>query len=353
MHKDDLMTPKERIGNYFSGKEIDRIPILPFLGTIGGSVSGITLREGRASAQNQAFMQIKCYERLGNDLMNIDYGLHGLGAALGSKLNDPEDDIPAVSEYRLKDLSELSQLDISDCDSKKDLVLKQHLDATQILLEKYSDECGVDITVPGPFTAAASLYPVEKLLRSIRKSPEDVHKLMKLCTQGLKQVCSEFIKLGISITLCDPVASASILSVSNYNEYVKPYTAELVDHIHSLNTEVGYHICGNTTKILKDMVSTGVDMLSLDSAVDMLYAKQTVGDGICLVGNVDPVNVIMLGTAEEIDEAVKKCFIDASDNKNGFIIATGCDIPSKTPLTNLDAFMSSARKYGKIYKNRS
>lgn len=347
MHKDDQMTPKERLLNFSLGKEIDRIPIIPFLGTIGGKISGMSLREGRLNSKNEAFMQIECYKRLGNDLLTIDYGLHGIGIALGSKTNDPEDDIPAITDFILKDLNDINKLDIGRCNSSKDINLKNHLEASEILLDKLSLECGVDITIPGPFTAAASIYPIEKLLRATRKTPELVHTLLNLCNEGIKSVCSEFAKLGVSFTICDPVASSSILSLDNYIKFVKPYTIELVNHIHTLNSEAGYHICGNTTKILSEMVNTGVDLLSLDSAVDLEFAKQTVGNKICLVGNVDPVNVVFLGTKEQIFDAVKNCFIKGFNSPNGFIIATGCDIPSKTSLENVDAFMAASRKYGK------
>lgn len=347
MHKDDRMTPKERLLGFSKGEEIDRIPIIPFLGTIGGKISGMTLREGRLNSKNEAFMQIACYKRLGNDLLTIDYGLHGIGIALGSKTNDPEDDIPAITDFVLDKLSDINNLDINRCSSLKDINLKNHLEASEILLDKFHEECGVDVTIPGPFTAAASIYPIAQLLRATRKSPESVHNLLALCNDGIKAVCNEFSKLGVSFTICDPVASSSIISVSNYNDFVKPYTIELVNHIHQLGTDAGYHICGNTTKILTEMVDTGVDLLSLDSAVDLEFAKKTVGDRICLVGNVDPVNTILLGNKVQIYEAVKECFIKASDSPNGFIIATGCDIPSRTSLENIDAFMEASRKYGK------
>ncbi len=347
MHKDDQMTPKERLLNFSKGKEIDRIPIIPFLGTIGGKISGMSLKEGRLNSKNEALMQIACYERLGNDLLTIDYGLHGIGIALGSKTNDPEDDIPAITEFILNDLSDVNKLDIYKCSSSKDINLKNHLEASEILLDKLSVECGVDVTIPGPFTAAASIYPIEKLLRATKKSPELVHQLLRLCNESLKSVCSEFAKLGVTFTICDPVASCNIISLDNYIQFVKPYTIELVEYLHNLNTDAGYHICGNTSKILTEMVNTGVDLLSLDSAVDLEFAKQTVGSQICLVGNVDPVNIILLGNKEQIFDAVKNCFIKASDSPNGFIIATGCDIPSRTSLENVDAFMEASRKYGK------
>ena len=111
MHKDDQMTPKERLAGFFSNKPIDRIPILPFVTSVSGKVAGMTHKEKRSCAKNQAKAQIACYERFGNDSISIEYGLHGIGIALGSKTNDPEDGVPAIIDHYLKNLKDLNCLD--------------------------------------------------------------------------------------------------------------------------------------------------------------------------------------------------------------------------------------------------
>ena len=100
MHKDDQMTPKERLAGFFSNKPIDRIPILPFVTSVSGKVAGMTHKEKRSCAKNQAKAQIACYERFGNDSISIEYGLHGIGIALGSKTNDPEDGVPLLKKIK-------------------------------------------------------------------------------------------------------------------------------------------------------------------------------------------------------------------------------------------------------------
>lgn len=347
MHKDDQMTPLERMAAFSQGKEIDRIPAMPFLSTVGPRIAGISLRELRASGKNEAEVQIAAYERLGADVLTVDYGLHGVGTALGSRTNNPEFGVPAIIDFVLKDLKDINTLDPSLAELPKDIELRNHCEAVEILLDKLGHECGVDVTISGPFTAASSIYPTAEVLRATKKDSENLHRLLSFCTDILKNICKEFNKYGVSFTLCDPTASGTVLKASQYKEFVFPYTKELVSYIHGLGGEVAYHICGDSTKIMEDMVDTGVDLLSLDNIVDMECAKNKVGDRICIVGNVDPVDVIMLGDATGIDQAVKECFRKSYDSPKGFIIATGCDIPYDTPLENVDMFMQCARKYGK------
>ena len=50
MHKDDQMTPIERMGAMFAGKEFDRLPMMPFVISYAPNVLGETQRWYRESA---------------------------------------------------------------------------------------------------------------------------------------------------------------------------------------------------------------------------------------------------------------------------------------------------------------
>jgi uroporphyrinogen decarboxylase len=347
MHKKDSMTPNERLAAFSKGEPVDRIPAMPFLSTVGPRLVGMTLREMRSSPRNEAFVQTECYKMLGNDSLTADYGLHGIGIALGSETNDPEDAVPGISKYAMDDLKDIDKLDMSKVERKNDTEFAKRYEAAEIMLDEMGGECGVDVTISGPFTAAASVYPTAFLLRAVRRDPENAHKLIRFCTESIKSVCRDFSSLGVSFTLCDPIASGTILRKADYLDFVFPYTCELVDEIHSFGTSAGYHICGNTTNIVESMVDTGVDLLSLDNVVDMRAAKGKVGNRVCIVGNVDPVKVMLEGTADDVESAVRGCFAQAWDSPCGFILATGCDIPNASPAENVERFMDAARKYGK------
>lgn len=347
MHKDDQMTPKERMTAFTTGQEMDRIPIMPFISTISSRIAGMNLREMRSGPKTEAESQLSGYRRLGHDCLISDYGLHGIGIALGTSVNNPEHGVIAIQEYVLDDLSKINELDMEKVKRKNDPKLARHYAAAEIILEEAGDECGLSVILAGPFTAAASIYPTDKLLRAMVRDPENVHRLLRFCTDCLKTVCREYLDLGVAFFICDPVASGTMMKKQNYLDFVYPYTRELVDDIHNLGASAGYHICGNTTKIIEPMVDTGVDILSLDNVVDMELAKQKVGGRICIVGNIDPTGVMMLGGADDIDAAIKICFRKAADSDCGFIPATGCDVPYGAPLENLDNFMTAGRKYGR------
>ncbi len=347
MHKDDQMTPNERLGAFMSGESMDRILTMPVVCSMSGLVLGMSHKEKRSTALNEALAQVACYERFGNDLAIIEYGLHGIGVALGSKMSDPEDSIPAIIENVLSDLNDVDKLDITKADIENDEKFKLHVEAAKILIDKIGHEVPVGTLISGPFTAAASIYKMENLLRATRRNPEKLHELIKLCTEGLKKVCREFIKTGSLILLCDPIASGTILHRKQYLEFVLPYTIDLIKDIHDANGMICYHICGDTTYIVGDMVKSGCDMISVDNLVDLEHTKHTVGDKVPILGNVDPVEVLTLGDFNDIDLAVKECIQKAYDSPCGYILASGCDLSGNVPLENIDQFMASARRYGK------
>lgn len=347
MHKHDKMTPNERLAAFMTGKPMDRILAMPVACSMSGLALGMTHKEKRSSALNEALAQVACYERFGNDLTIIEYGLHGVGAALGSEMSDPEDAVPAIIKYALEDLNDVGTLDMSRLELKNDKKFQLHIEATKILIEKIGNEAPTGVLISGPFTAAASVFKTENLLRATRKNPEKLHELIRFCTEGLKMIYREFIKAGAMILMCDPIASGTILNRKQYLEFVLPYTIELMKDIHEAQGMVCYHICGDTTSIVGDMVKSGCDMMSIDNRVDLVHAKKEVGDKVPLLGNVDPVEVLYLGNRNDVDLAVKTCLQKAYDSPCGYILASGCDLSGNLPLENIDQFMESARKYGK------
>lgn len=347
MHKNDQMTPNQRLAAFMTGKPMDRILAMPVACSMSGLALGMTHKEKRSSALNEAKAQIACYERFGNDLAIVEYGLHGVGAALGSEMSDPEDSVPAIMKYVLDDLNDVDKLDMSKLELKNDKAFQLHLEAGRILKKEIGNEVPIGVLITGPFTAASSIYKTENLLRATRKNPEKLHQLIRFCTEALKMIYKEFIKEGLLILLCDPIASGTILNKKQYLEFVLPYTQELVKEIHDAKGMVCYHICGDTTAIVEEMVKSGCDMLSIDNRVDLAYTKQVAGNKVPILGNVDPVEKLILGSADDVDLAVKECLQKAYDSPCGYILASGCDLSGAVPLENIDQFMASARKYGK------
>lgn len=348
MHKDDQMTPMERLQGFLTGGEMDRLLAMPLICSMSGKANNMTHREKRATGRSEADCQIAAYKRFGNDLFITEYGLHTVGKALGTEMADPEDAVPHITHNVLQDLDKAEELDFERVLPQNSPDAQKHLECARILTQEWGHEVPQGTLICGPFTAVASIMPTEMLLRAVRKRPDVVHYLLRQCTEVLKELHKAFIAEGSMILFCEPIATGSIANPKEYLEFVKPYTIELMQNIHDNGGMVCYHICGDTKKIISYMVETGPDMISVDNRVPLDYAKELVQPYMPLVGNVDPVEKMILGTPEEVDEACKKCIQIGYDCAHGYILCTGCDLNGDVPLENLDAFMAAARKYGKM-----
>ena len=136
MNKNDQMTPMERLGGFLTGGEMDRILAMPLICSMSGKCAGMTHKEKRSTAENEAKCQIEAYNRFGNDVLIAEYGLHTVGKSLGSKMSNPEDAVPAIIEHVLKDLSDIDQLDFEKVKLKNSKDFQLHLECAKIMIDR-------------------------------------------------------------------------------------------------------------------------------------------------------------------------------------------------------------------------
>ncbi|MCL2295747.1 MAG: uroporphyrinogen decarboxylase family protein, partial [Methanomassiliicoccaceae archaeon] len=93
------------------------------------------------------------------------------------------------------------------------------------------------------------------------------------------------------------------------------------------------------------------DCFSFDHAVDVAKAKRMAGKKMAIMGNIDPVSLIMSGTPDDI---ATECYriIDTAGRDGGLILAPGCETPQSSPDENVRAMGQSGIDYWKNRSNR-
>jgi len=94
------------------------------------------------------------------------------------------------------------------------------------------------------------------------------------------------------------------------------------------------------------MTKAGADCISIDNEADLLEAKHKVGDKVQPMGNVKPSEIMLEGIVPEVKKAVFQCIRQAYDNPKGYIVASGCSLPTETPFKNIHAMMDAVRDIG-------
>ncbi len=341
-HLKDEMTPKERIAAMDAGNDLDRIPCIPLLGEPSTRLIGTTVSQYWHSPQLMVEAEIAAFNRFGHDSLGLGPDAYGIAEAMGANVIFPEDNIPFVKDVFITDYSMLASLE--PLNPYKDGRIPLFLQACEMLREAAGDIIGIGCSVAGPFTIAAYLRGVENILKDVHKNPEQVHRLLYLVTESCKNCIDALSVYDIGISMADPLASGTVIGPNIFKEFVSPYFREIIKTaIEKTGKKPSLHLCGNTYKIWQEIASLNISLFSLDNVVDIGRARDEIGDKVRLMGNVDPSNVIMRGNKTTILAAAAECIKKAGDNPKGFILSSGCQIPIKTPMHNIDYFMEAAR----------
>ncbi len=115
----------------------------------------------------------------------------------------------------------------------------------------------------------------------------------------------------------------------------------MVENLKGHNIQLAYHICGDATAIVGDMVETGATVLELDYKVNLPAVKAATRGRATVLGPVDLSGVLALGSLDDVDAAAQEA-IEILGEDGGLILGPGCALPPKTPPENVHA-LSAAR----------
>lgn len=201
------------------------------------------------------------------------------------------------------------------------------------------------VTSWGPLTNAGHLIGTEELMMSIALDPDEVKRLLKFCAEYSAEAYKAELAAGF-IDDCDcimpgePTASGDLISPEMFEEYSLPYVQTEMRAIRAAGANPSLHICGDTSGHLPLMAQSGALALAIEQKVDPYAAVKLVGGKAALVGNVGPVEPLMLGTPEQVRKDTLRC-IDA-----GFqVIHPGCALPPETPTANLRAMTDATKAF--------
>jgi uroporphyrinogen decarboxylase len=121
-------------------------------------------------------------------------------------------------------------------------------------------------------------------------------------------------------------------------EFSSDYIKRIIDELQSRDFVFCYHNCSNAIeKKVDSVLATGAKMFHFGDQADMWQLLETMPDDVIVMGNISPSAVFMCDSTDKMaldtQTLRRKCMIH--DN---FMISSGCDIPAKTPLENVDKF---------------
>jgi MtaA/CmuA family methyltransferase len=260
---------------------------------------------------------------------------------LGLEVEWPADSLPIRRAILLRAPEDAIRLQlVAPEDGRR---MSDRLNAVRVLRERVGDDVPVMGWVEGAFALASVLRGDTNLLLDIHDRPE-----------WLKELLDRLVEVGVAFARAQVAAGAhivglgdsmgSLVSPKQYREFVLPYEQRVFAAVKEAGAIPRLHICGNTSHIVADMAQSGARIVDLDWMVDLRRAAGVFGlQGPAPCGNFDPVAVMLQGTPEDVEAAVRAC---AAAGGPRHFSAAGCEVPDRTPDTNLLAHARALRELG-------
>ncbi len=311
------------------------VPVAPLMGFPGAQLSGTTIKENLEDAATQVESLKSLYERYSPAAMFTMMDLTLEAEALGLRLLKPEDASYTVLEHPIEKEADLLKLKIPN--PAKDARMPMVLDVVKRMHESFA--CLNIAYIVGPYTLAGLLNGASRVIKNVLKKPEFLKELLEITTIVIEEYAQALINAGAD-ALCILEPTATLLSPAQFDEFSGVYVKRITD---KCKAPVILHICGNTTRIINNMVLTKVDGLSLDSMVNFAEVKEMIPENMILMGNLDPVSMIAYGEKDVVKKNIRELLGVMKDKKN-FVLSTGCDLPKDADLDNIQLMFELAKE---------
>lgn len=337
------VTPKEHVMSAINGEAQGVPPVAIFTQSVTVSMMerrNIFWPDANYDAQQMAILGSAAAEDFGFEAVRSPFSLTAEAERLGCYVdrgNERSTPMVTTHPYRFVPAEDIFP-EIPSFEPDKFVSggnIAQIIESIEILSETKGDTYPVVAGFSGPLIVAGGLVGIEELIMGTLISADETKKIVSGTMTVLKRYVQELSQAGADIIqLTDGIASPDLLPPYLFDKFAGGFFKELFGAAGEAKTSL--HMCGDTTEILKNMVATGADCLSIEERVDPYFAKRTVGDDAVLVGSVGPVIPLLRGTPEDVITSAIG-YVDA-----GFgIIAPGCGLSPLTSDVNLRAFRNA------------
>lgn len=309
--------------------------VIPLIGAPGAKLTNTTYKQNLTDTRIQYSSVKAIFTRFLPDGIFPFMDLTVEAEALGLSIKFPENEPPSIINHPVKDIESLNII------RKSWKGISGRMNIFIDVVKKMAEELNTlkGAYVIGSFTLAGELMGVNDIAINTLLMPDLVKDVIDFSVEVISSYTSALFDAGADVVVVlEP--TAVILSPAMYEEFsLKPFK-KLLSNVG--DKPLILHICGNTTHLVENMSKSGAVGLSLDSDVNFSEVIKKVPENIALIGNINPVKVIMQGTPPIVEKEVMELKDKMKDYEN-FILSSGCDIPFDTPLENIEAFMRAGR----------
>ena len=247
--------------------------------------------------------------------------------------------MPSVTGRLLTDEAAIESLEVPALNRGR---IAQYLKANMLAAKSIADRPVLAGCI-GPYSLAGRLYDMSEIMMLIYINPEAAAVLLQKCTDFITRYCLALKATGVSgVVMAEP--AAGLLSNEDCQQYSSVYVKQIIDKVQDDNFAVILHNCGNTGHCTQAMVTTGAMGYHFGNKINMVDALKEVPADALAMGNLDPVGIFKMSTAEQVKQATLQLLNETAAYPN-FVLSSGCDTPPHVPMENIDAFFEALEEY--------
>jgi uroporphyrinogen decarboxylase len=270
----------------------------------------------------------------------VEPGMASEPSGFGCRIQFHDDQPPSVRPIA----EEVTQLDALEspnplCDGLMPLVLSLYRNALPMVRG-----VGMDIKIVaarGPLALASHLLGLTGFLVGMKSEPQKTHTLLKMATRTVRQwleAQAEVLPGVEGIMVLDDVMG--FLSPEDYEEFAHPYFKD----IFSMPAAVKIlHNDTNSPACYPYLDDLGVNVFNFTHLQKISSVRPLVGDSVCLMGNVPPMDALVRGNAEETKRRARES-LDENAGHPAFLLSAGGGVSAGTPGENIEALLEEAGK---------
>lgn len=265
--------------------------------------------------------------------------------AMGNEIRYFDAAVPTCERYVVEEESDLGNLRMPDPyrDGRIPVLIK----AIETVLEASQGRILVCGRAASAFSGMLLLRGLEKGLKDLYVNPKLCEELLKISHEVAEIMVTAQIEAGAhAIWVGDCLATSRLIPPRFHELYALPYQGKLINFVKKLG---GIPILFTDEKKLERLIresESNPDVMGIGTGINLGEAKQAIGEKVCLFGNIDPVQVLLYGSKEEVAGAARSC-IEAAAPGGGFILATGECVCRDTPEANIHEMVREAETYGR------
>jgi uroporphyrinogen-III decarboxylase len=273
----------------------------------------------------------------------MEYGMAAEPSALGAKIKFWQDNTP--SEYHT--LYHIEDMDLwPDYEVEADAFMGMTLHRIRMQRQRILDtgEILPLVTSRGPMCTAGFVRSTTDFMIDLVEKPEWAHKLLDRCTSliidWLKAQQKAMGPTVEGLFILDDIVG--FVNEDHYLEFAHPYLKRICDAFPKDWVKI-YHNDAEITACLDHLPDVGFNVLNWGKQTDIAEVKARVGSRMCLMGNVNPLEVGVRGTPAEVRAAT----LDVLEKSGGegIILSVGGGTSPGMPRANIVAMLGALEEF--------